>query len=435
MRSDVFISCLSLIPSRLQFMAAVRIGSTRAVASAGLVLLTYIVANIRGLRELGVTSTLLALVLGAAVMARFGLDLLLGRLIAISHHHKRQSDADRLMWAGLALSFLAAAVLCLPVWALSTSIANHLVVSVADLHFALFAVPVIAATAVLAAGLRARGYHASGQLFDVGGFALLFSLATVSLWLAGVKASIGAIFLIAALAFGTLAVSMACLVSGKPCVREILAGQSLVFAESSGLIRLAALTVIQYANQWVSVLVAAYLLTAPGAAELAVSQRVSMLLFVLLSVVGNSVSPRYAALHSDKDLLTINRIEKRVRLGLIAATAPALTAMLAWPSLLLGWFGITGEEAETCLRLMAIGQFVNICCGCSAHLLVAIGCYDKVLHASLIGAAVGLGIGLTVGSEVGAIGVALGQAIGIALPAAVAAHAVHRALRHKLVLA
>ena len=97
-------------------------------------------------------------------------------------------------------------------------------------------------------------------------------------------------------------------------------------------------------------------------------------LFNVVVVAFDAVSgPRIAAAWRTDDRALIGTLIRKSRLAMVMIAAPLLFAGMVWPSWFLSWFGPEFSFAENVLRILLIGQIVNIITGPVGAALVMTG--------------------------------------------------------------
>jgi O-antigen/teichoic acid export membrane protein len=101
-------------------------------------------------------------------------------------------------------------------------------------------------------------------------------------------------------------------------------------------------------------------------------QITSLIALVVLSF-DTVAGPRIAAAHRVGDTATIRQIMRQSVRTMMVISAPLLIVILVWPEWLLGLFGPEFPAAATALRILALGQIVNIVAGPVGAVLLMTG--------------------------------------------------------------
>lgn len=100
---------------------------------------------------------------------------------------------------------------------------------------------------------------------------------------------------------------------------------------------------------------------------------VASLVSLVVTTFDTVAGPRIAAAHRVGDRAGIRRIMRQSVVTMAALSAPLLLVMLAAPAWLLGLFGAEFTAGATALRLLALGQIVNIVAGPVGAMLLMTG--------------------------------------------------------------
>ncbi|NVK40758.1 MAG: oligosaccharide flippase family protein [Oceanospirillaceae bacterium] len=166
--------------------------------------------------------------------------------------------------------------------------------------------------------------------------------------------------------------------------------------------------------QWSAQFIAGAQVAPEQLAQLAVAQRTAMLTSFVLMAVNLVVAPRFAAMHGKGDLDGMRRVAlTSVRLMLLAAT-PVLAVMVFLPDWLMRLFGEEFAAGASLLRILAIGQFVNVATGSVGYLLSMTGHEKDLRNSLLIAAPLSIVLSLWLIPTYGAIGAAVATAMAIA---------------------
>lgn len=132
-------------------------------------------------------------------------------------------------------------------------------------------------------------------------------------------------------------------------------------------------------TQWSGQLMVGFFGDLSEVALLAVAQRTSMLVALVLMSINMVVSPTFASLYAKQDIKGLERIACLSVRFMIVFAMPMLLIMIFYPRELLLLFGEEFEPASECLRVLGIGQFVNVLTGSVGYLLSMSG-HEKDLR-------------------------------------------------------
>jgi O-antigen/teichoic acid export membrane protein len=146
-----------------------------------------------------------------------------------------------------------------------------------------------------------------------------------------------------------------------------------------------------------------------------VAQRTAMLTTFVLIAVNSIAAPKFAAMYraGQHDALRRTAINSS-RLMVLFAVLP-LTFLLTFSEPILSIFGTEFTSGSVPLRILAIGQFINVATGSVGYLLAMTG-HEKLLRNNVaIAAATTLVLGGGLIPTLGILGGALATASGVAL--------------------
>jgi O-antigen/teichoic acid export membrane protein len=130
----------------------------------------------------------------------------------------------------------------------------------------------------------------------------------------------------------------------------------------------------------------------------------------VLSAVNIVVAPQFAALHAAGDAAGLKRVAQRSAFWTRAIAVPALLVLLTVPDLILQVFGPQFKEGAWALRILAVGQFVNLATGPVGIILLMTG-NEKIMRNNIaVSAALNLIGNLVLVPTYGAIGAAASTA-------------------------
>src|SRR5690606_31108736 len=111
---------------------------------------------------------------------------------------------------------------------------------------------------------------------------------------------------------------------------------------------------------WGGQLASAALLSTGDIARLASAQRVAMVLAFGLMVVNSVIAPRFAAAHDEGLHARVAGLYRRSLLLSAGIGIPVFVVLFAAARPIMGLFGPAYLEASTVLRILLIGQLVNV---------------------------------------------------------------------------
>lgn len=166
---------------------------------------------------------------------------------------------------------------------------------------------------------------------------------------------------------------------------------------------------------WAGVLIAGAIVTAEELALMAAAQRTATLTSFVLMVVNIVVAPRYAQMWKNGDMAGIQRLAKWSTRGMIVMVTPVVLVMVLLPGQVMSLFGEGYGEAGILLRIMAVGQFINVATGSVGYLLNMSGHEKDYRQITLFVGPLSIIFALVLVNVFGVIGGAVAVSLGVGL--------------------
>jgi len=138
-------------------------------------------------------------------------------------------------------------------------------------------------------------------------------------------------------------------------------------------------TMVGLIIQWSGQLILGFYDEVEQVSLLAVAQRTSMLVALILMSVNMVISPIMASLYNNKDMVGLRRVARTSSRLMVIFALPILLVMMFFPERILSVFGDDFREADILLRILAVGQFINVLSGSVGYLLSMSG-HEKDLR-------------------------------------------------------
>jgi O-antigen/teichoic acid export membrane protein len=151
-----------------------------------------------------------------------------------------------------------------------------------------------------------------------------------------------------------------------------------------------------------------------GAADLGVyaaAVRVSQALVLFLTAVSYMFSPFVADLHARGERDRLNELYKELSRWTVAATIPILIVLAVASQSVLHVFGGTAAGGSTALRILLIGQMVNVAVGAAGFVLIMVGRTGWDLVVYLGSFVLDLTVAIVLVPHLGLPGAAIAQAV------------------------
>jgi O-antigen/teichoic acid export membrane protein len=396
-----------------------RVASAFAVqiAGAGLAFLfSVMLARLVGVAGVGLYFLAITIVDISATISRLGLESASLRFASIAHSRGDRGSLAALYRKSTSVAFGAGLAIALPVWL----IVSHLSLGGeraqefrAELPLLVFAVAPVALLVVQAEFLKAVGSTATGTFSQAVVPSLLLLAGSIVLWFlgAGTVHAVFVTYVIVAFASVILAISMwHWRVPGIWHERGSF-DMGLLLRTSTPLLLVNSMNLVM---GWTDVLVLGMWRDAAEVGIYGIALRLALLTAFILSAINVVVAPQFAALHAQGDDAALRRLAQQGAFWTLIAAAPAILVLLLVPDLILQIFGPQFREGAGVLRILALGQFVNVATGSVGVLLVMTG-HEKLMR-NIVAASAALNLlgNLVLVPRYGAIGAAASTALSLA---------------------
>ncbi|HWB27875.1 MAG TPA: MATE family efflux transporter [Chitinophagaceae bacterium] len=119
-------------------------------------------------------------------------------------------------------------------------------------------------------------------------------------------------------------------------------------------------------------------------AQLAIAQRTSMLISFILVAVNLVSAPRFASLYKQRKMNELKKYTQNSTMLMIFFALPIVLFILVFPGVIMSLFGKGFIEGIWMLRILAIGQFVNVITGSVNYLLTMSGFEKDVRNITFV---------------------------------------------------
>ncbi|MBY6186813.1 oligosaccharide flippase family protein [Marinobacter hydrocarbonoclasticus] len=165
--------------------------------------------------------------------------------------------------------------------------------------------------------------------------------------------------------------------------------------------------------QWSSQLIVGVFLSPEDIAYFSTAQRTAMLTSFILVAVNSIVAPKFASAYAsgNKDRLRFLSIYSSRMLFIVAT--PVLFFIIFFAEFIMSFFGAGFTEGANILRVLALGQFINVATGSVGYLLQMTGLEKDVRNNMVISGIILLTLSPLLTVQYGVIGGALATAIAV----------------------
>lgn len=148
-------------------------------------------------------------------------------------------------------------------------------------------------------------------------------------------------------------------------------------------------------------------------AQLAIAQRIAMLIGFFLMAVHFVVAPQFAVLYEKNDTEGLQQLATTSIRIMCILGIPFLAVMLLFPIFMMGLFGSDFKAGAPLLQILAAGQFLSIITGSASYMLIMSDNEKDMRNALLLIAPLNIFITIFLTKEFGAIGCAISTAAAI----------------------
>lgn len=149
-------------------------------------------------------------------------------------------------------------------------------------------------------------------------------------------------------------------------------------------------------------------------AHLAVARNTSMLITFILQAVGFVSAPRFANMYNENRIDDLKKYVQSTTRLMALVSLPLLLFIWCFPQLIMSMFGKGFTGGIWYLRVLALGQFINVITGAVGYLLTMSGHEKDMRNITIINGVVAIVLALVLNPIFGAMGSALSTAIAVA---------------------
>lgn len=351
-------------------------------------LFNLMLARLLGAQGAGVYFLAFTLAMIASVLGRLGLDNAVLRYVAAGVSRGRWEQVAGVSRQGVLLALGASALAAVALYILSEPLALHvfaepaLVEALQLMAFSVVPFSLLTLYAEMLKGLKRTGEASAIQSLAVPLFSITALLGMAAVAAAGVRHAAAAY--VAATAV-TLFMAVWLWRRATPRLRGVQGAfdRRQLIDTSLPLLWVSAMA---FVLTWTDTLLIGVFLQSEAVGLYSVAARVALLTSFVLVAVNAIAAPKFAALYEAREMHALGRLARRSALLMTLAASPLLVVLLVWPEWVLWLFGDEFTQASSALRLLAVGQFVNVLTGSVGYLLMMTG-HERLMRNTVIVAA------------------------------------------------
>ena len=390
--------------------------SLKVIAAISMLGLNLVVSRLLGAAQAGTFLLALTLVTVSSVIARFGLDLLVVRLTAAHTARLEHCQVCQLLRTVSALvvvlSLSLGGFLAIHAGWISTAVFSN-----DALAFPLFVMacclPLVALYGIQAHLLQ--GLKRIGESLFVLSVLMPLSFVVLSVVTQPKDANAAAlVFFVAVLV--TVSYSTARAWSRYFCAGDT--ASSFPYSAHPLLESALPLWIVAVATQavaWGGLVILGATSTSENVAIFAAVERVAILIGFSLIAVNSIAAPKFSAMFHLGEMAKLKSTVRRSNVLVLASALPLFLVIVIAPERILQQFGDSFDSGATALRILAVGQLINVATGSVGFLLAMTGHERDLRNNVLIAAFVSLGLAIPLAGEFGINGVAVSTALGVAI--------------------
>lgn len=407
-------------------------GDIFIIKAAGALLglaLSVVLARTTGASGAGIFFLTLSLATIACVLTRFGLDNVLLRLTAVYHSQQNTNELRAVYVKGLGLGLTGSVFAAVALWLSAPAIAVSVLGEpslVQPLRVMVVGIPLLTLLALQTEVLKGIRRVRTSQAINPTG---LQAVALVGMLILGseygvrgaVVAYVGAVAVMAAIG---VAVCLRAIPKLRVCSSEVTLKSLL----QDG-IPLFIVAILGLLGDHLPQLILSAFSGAESVGTFAIANRIAVATAFVLVTINTVAAPKYASLFSSGDTTGLGALSRDVTKLALLITSPLLALILIFPEALLSLFGSEFTEAKSALRILALGQLINVATGSVGYLLAMTSHQVCLLYSTAASASITILACMLLIPSYGALGAAIGCALGIAAKNLICTYYVWRRLK------
>lgn len=393
-------------------IGAASVLATQSAGAAFAFVFSVLLARLIGASGVGLYFIAMTIIDISATIARLGLDNAGLRFASIAHNREDRGSLAALYRKCLTLVFVTALLVAPVAWLIASHLSlggdrsNELRTA---LPLLMAALPAVAMVGLHAELLKGIGAPATGSFAQSACLPLFLLLGGLVLWMLAERGFETVVITYVSASWASVIFALVIWNRRVPGVwREPGKFETgLLLRTSAPLLMAAGMNLV---IGWTDILVLGLWSDSKEVGIYGISRALAGLTNFVLNAVNSVTAPQFARLHAQGQSAVMARLAQQSTFWMLLAVAPAVLVFLLAPEALLQLFGPAFKDGAWVLRILTIGQLVNVGTGSVGYLLMMTG-YERLLRniAMLSAAANVVGMVILVPAY-GAVGAALSMA-------------------------
>ncbi|MBR1120185.1 oligosaccharide flippase family protein [Bradyrhizobium lablabi] len=379
-------------------------------------LFSIVLARSMGVAGVGLYFLAVTIVDIGATVSRVGLETAGMRFVSIAHSRGDRGTREALYRTCMGLVLAAGVVIAFLLWLIlpHLSLGGERAPELrAELPILLCALAPMALLVIQTDFLKGIGATGAATFMQAVLPPLLLVAGSTALWFGGLSS----LHTIALLYLSVILVALACAMTawalyvpgswrepGSFDVRRLLGTSVPLFLVTS----------LNLIMGWTDILVLGAWSDPDQVGIYGVALRVSALTTFVMYAVSIVVSPQFAALHAEGNLTALRKLAQQSTQWTIIAALPLIILLIAIPEFILQIFGIQFKDGAWPLRILALGQLINLSVGHIGPMLSMTGNEKTLRNCVAASAVLNLVANLVLTPRYGAVGAATATAASLA---------------------
>lgn len=174
------------------------------------------------------------------------------------------------------------------------------------------------------------------------------------------------------------------------------------------------MAIMQQMVIWGGQFVAGIFNTPQELAHLAVARNTSMLITFMLSAVSYVSAPRFASMFNENRMEELKKYAQNTTRLMVVVSVPVIIFIWIFPEFIMSLFGKDFTGGAWYLRVLALGQFINVITGSVSALLTMSGHEKDMRNITIINGIIAIVLALILNPIFGAMGSAISTAVAVA---------------------